>query len=226
MFKAMHRLHAFNATLKGLHRSCAWQAHQSRPFGANRVVSSGDHPAGVQDRLERTQVELAYEEEPQQLIIVDDFLPNAGALRSHFTSRCAGNHVQSACSIRRGSGLQPSCRFRNPLQTTSDRFCWDYWHVEGQYTLLRCGWYSVQPDPSATRRIDGVLRWRAVHAGHQRTSSSQKPAIVPYRMPCWTLARSGWAAEASRLCGCRTMSTAADRHAPRLLQTRHQLHPR
>jgi len=28
-------------------------------------------------------------------------------------------------------------RFENPLETTSDRFVWDYWHVPGQYSLMR-----------------------------------------------------------------------------------------
>lgn len=28
-------------------------------------------------------------------------------------------------------------RFSNPLETTSDRFVWDYWHVPGQYSLMR-----------------------------------------------------------------------------------------
>jgi len=28
-------------------------------------------------------------------------------------------------------------RFKNPLQPRADRFVWDYWHVPGEYTLLR-----------------------------------------------------------------------------------------
>ncbi len=28
-------------------------------------------------------------------------------------------------------------RFENPLQASSDRFCWDYWRVKDQYQLLR-----------------------------------------------------------------------------------------
>ncbi|KAI8113361.1 hypothetical protein M9435_003365 [Picochlorum sp. BPE23] len=28
-------------------------------------------------------------------------------------------------------------RFSNPLETTSERFIWDYWHVPGQYSLMR-----------------------------------------------------------------------------------------
>ena len=28
-------------------------------------------------------------------------------------------------------------RFSNPLETSADRFVWDYWHVPGQYSLMR-----------------------------------------------------------------------------------------
>ena len=28
-------------------------------------------------------------------------------------------------------------RFAEPRQAHADRFCWDYWHVPGQYTLHR-----------------------------------------------------------------------------------------
>ena len=28
-------------------------------------------------------------------------------------------------------------KFANPSKVSSDRFCWDYWHVPGQYTQMR-----------------------------------------------------------------------------------------
>ena len=31
----------------------------------------------------------------------------------------------------------PARRLGDPLSTSVDRFCWDWWHVPGQYTLLR-----------------------------------------------------------------------------------------
>ncbi len=46
--------------------------------------------------------------------IVDDFAPEAEALRAHFDAR-----------------------FANPRAATGDRFVWDWWHVPGQYTALR-----------------------------------------------------------------------------------------
>jgi hypothetical protein len=45
--------------------------------------------SAVQDRLERAQVDGEWADEPQQLLIIDDFLPSAQTLRGHFTSRSA-----------------------------------------------------------------------------------------------------------------------------------------
>lgn len=49
-----------------------------------------------------------------QYQIFDRFFPRARELRGHFDKR-----------------------FRNPLEASADRFIWDYWHVPGEYTLLR-----------------------------------------------------------------------------------------
>ncbi len=43
-----------------------------------------------------------------------NFYPNANQLRGHFTKL-----------------------FENPLDTKSERFCWDYWYVKDQYKLIR-----------------------------------------------------------------------------------------
>jgi hypothetical protein len=50
----------------------------------------------------------------RSLLVVDDFAPEAEALRAHFDGR-----------------------FADPRSARGDRFVWDYWHVPGQYTALR-----------------------------------------------------------------------------------------
>ncbi|KAK9838256.1 hypothetical protein WJX81_000606 [Elliptochloris bilobata] len=52
--------------------------------------------------------------EAVHLRIHERFYAGAAALREHFDKR-----------------------FANPLEARADRFCWDFWHVENQYTLLR-----------------------------------------------------------------------------------------
>lgn len=48
------------------------------------------HSAGVQQQAQSaTDEELTWTEEPQQLIVLDDFLPSAASLRSHYDSRCS-----------------------------------------------------------------------------------------------------------------------------------------
>lgn len=49
-----------------------------------------------------------------RLLVVDSFAAEAKGLRDHFESR-----------------------FADPRRATSDRFVWDLWNVEGQYTALR-----------------------------------------------------------------------------------------
>lgn len=58
----------------------------------------------------------------RRAITVDNFSPDAKALRAHFEAR-----------------------FANPRSATSDRFVWDYWHVAGQYTALRTPAYTYFP---------------------------------------------------------------------------------
>lgn len=52
--------------------------------------------------------------EPEHILVEDDFSPVVQQLRDHYDSRVG-----------------------SPLHTRSDRFVWDYWHVPGQYSLLR-----------------------------------------------------------------------------------------
>ncbi|EIE23883.1 hypothetical protein COCSUDRAFT_28507 [Coccomyxa subellipsoidea C-169] len=80
--------------------------------------------------------EFAWGEEPQQLLLTDNFLPTATALREHFESR-----------------------FENPLKTTSDRFVWDYWHVPDQYTLLRTPADHFFPEDTYRELEDALLEY-------------------------------------------------------------------
>lgn len=52
--------------------------------------------------------------DPQDVILADNLSEIATTLRFHYDAR-----------------------FAEPLKSASDRFVWDYWHVPGQYTLLR-----------------------------------------------------------------------------------------
>lgn len=56
------------------------------------------------------------------MIVVDGFSSKAKALRKHFEQR-----------------------FAEPREAAADRFVWDYWHVPGQYTLLRTPAYHYFP---------------------------------------------------------------------------------
>lgn len=50
-------------------------------------------------------------------------------------------------------------RFSNPLDTTSDRFVWDYWHVPGQYTLLRTPADAFFPPELYDRLEDALIEY-------------------------------------------------------------------
>lgn len=68
--------------------------------------------------------------------MVDSFAaPDAAALRGHFLER-----------------------FAEPRTARSDRFVWDYWHVPGQYTVLRTPAYTFFP-PALYRRWHEQLVW-------------------------------------------------------------------
>jgi 2OG-Fe(II) oxygenase superfamily len=58
----------------------------------------------------------------RSVVIVDDFAPEARALRSVFDDR-----------------------FADPRSTRGDRFMWDWWHVPGQYTALRTPAWTYFP---------------------------------------------------------------------------------
>ncbi|CAL8462666.1 g2199 [Coccomyxa elongata] len=99
--------------------------------------------AGVQQQSQSAiDEEFTWTEEPQQLIVLDDFLPSAASLRSHYDSR-----------------------FRNPLKTTGDRFVWDYWHVPNQYTLLRTPADQFFPEDTYRELEDALLEYGEQHLG-------------------------------------------------------------
>lgn len=50
-------------------------------------------------------------------------------------------------------------RFENPLETRSDRFCWDYWHVPYQYSLLRTPANAFFPPTLYDRLEDALCEW-------------------------------------------------------------------
>jgi hypothetical protein len=60
----------------------------------------------------------------RRLTIVDNFAPEAGALRAHFEAR-----------------------FADPRSATTGRFVWDLWNVPGQYTALRTPAWQYFPAP-------------------------------------------------------------------------------
>ncbi len=73
-------------------------------------------------------------------------LPN-GYYRRSTTKVCSTSDAMMEGGIYIQDGFDPPLvtalrthyneRFSNPLETTSERFIWDYWHVPGQYSLMR-----------------------------------------------------------------------------------------
>jgi hypothetical protein len=68
--------------------------------------------------------------------IFDGFYPHAKAMRAHFDQR-----------------------FEDPLRSSRDRFVWDYWHVPGEYTLLRTPAYTYFPRSQYERFHRHLVRW-------------------------------------------------------------------
>ena len=72
----------------------------------------------------------------RSLLIVDGFARTRGSeLRAHFDAR-----------------------FAEPRHAGAERFVWDYWHVPGQYTVLRTPAYAFFP-PRIYRRFHEELVW-------------------------------------------------------------------
>lgn len=76
------------------------------------------------------------------VLTVDGFFPQAQALRDHFDER-----------------------FADPRQSRGDRFVWDYWHVPGQYTLLRTPAYHYFPNALYRKLHEQLVRWGRQNLG-------------------------------------------------------------
>lgn len=73
---------------------------------------------------------------PRDVLIVDDFSPDATTLRAVFDER-----------------------FANPRSTRADRFVWDWWNVPGQYTALRTPAWTYFPKTVYERFHRALVQW-------------------------------------------------------------------
>jgi hypothetical protein len=78
----------------------------------------------------------------RSVIIVDQFAPEASALRSVF-----------------------DVRFAAPREARADRFVWDYWHVPGQYTALRTPAWTYFPRGLYAQVHNRLVAWGRAHLG-------------------------------------------------------------
>ena len=76
---------------------------------------------------------------PKSLTVIDQFAPEARALRAQFDER-----------------------FADPREARGDRFIWDYWHVPGQYTHLKTPAYEF-----FTPALYKKFHQRLVHFGRE-----------------------------------------------------------
>eukprot|EP00884_Botryococcus_braunii_P004485 jgi/Botrbrau1/14037/Bobra.0011s0003.1 len=103
----------------------------------------GDHRNAVLgDCGPETAGDLKEDSGPQHLLIFDDFLTDAGSFRAHFETR-----------------------FDNPLQTRSDRFVWDFWNVEGQYSLMRTPADQFFPPDMTEDLVDALISFGESNLG-------------------------------------------------------------
>ena len=119
-------------------------------------------------------MDLEHGDEPQQIIIQDDFVKSAGDLRAYFTSRYEAQ-LMSHRLLWLAFVLAPwpssadvlpwRCRFANPLDLTAERFVWDYWHVPDQYTLLRTPADQFFPEEAYQQLEDALLEYGEEHLG-------------------------------------------------------------
>lgn len=61
------------------------------------------------------------------------------------------------------AGVVCCCRFEDPLKTRGDRFVWDFWHVEGQYSLMRTPAHEFFP-----RKLSDALEDALIFFGESR----------------------------------------------------------
>lgn len=56
-------------------------------------------------------------------------------------------------------------QFNNPLEAHEKRFVWDYWHVPGQYTLVRTPAYHFFPSEIYQKLEESLKEWGRKHLG-------------------------------------------------------------
>jgi len=78
----------------------------------------------------------------KSVLVVDDFAPQARDLRAAFDAR-----------------------FADPRKAGSDRFVWDYWHVPGQYTVLRTPAYVYFPPKAYAAFHRRLVAWGRENLG-------------------------------------------------------------
>lgn len=71
-----------------------------------------------------------------------NFSPQATALRAHFDSR-----------------------FANPHRSSADRFVWDYWHIEDEYTFVRTPAFHYFPQTLYRRFHTHLVNWGRANLG-------------------------------------------------------------
>ena len=69
-------------------------------------------------------------------------------------------------------------RFANPHIAKSERFCWDYWTIPGQYRLLRTPAESFFPSSIFNSFLSQLLSWGRAHLGCQMISHPWLSAYV------------------------------------------------
>jgi len=79
---------------------------------------------------------------PSWILTQDQFSPQAKGLRQEFDQR-----------------------FADPKKTSSERFVWDYWHVPGQYTLLRTPAYHYFTPKLYDPFHESLVRWGRQNLG-------------------------------------------------------------
>ncbi len=91
----------------------------------------------------------------QAIHIEDSFYPKSHELRSYYEAQ-----------------------FKNPLQTHSKRFCWDYWNVPDQYRLLRTPAQNFFGEKLFKPFLEHLLGWGRNNLGCQMISHPWLSAYV------------------------------------------------
>ena len=106
------------------------------------VIKTSQIQDNATDEQDETEVFIDIPD-PKHILVSDDFpAPLAHELRAHFDQR-----------------------FADPLQTTSDRFVWDYWNVPGQYSLHRTPADAFFPPELYDRLEDALIEYGERHLG-------------------------------------------------------------